>query len=135
MPFTAAYQTYIFNWAFRNTAAPASVATVYLGLSTADPLDDASGNAEPAGFAYARQAIAFDAPASVNGVGTSGPNSANIVFPTATGGAWGLITHGTLWDALTLGNMIAYVQWAIAQNIADGNTFAVAAADLVPLIR
>ena len=34
-------------------------ATVYLGLSTADPTDDASGLAEPSGNGYARESIAF----------------------------------------------------------------------------
>lgn len=45
-------------------AAYTPPATVYLGFSTADPTDDASGIAEPAGGNYGRKAIAFDAAAS-----------------------------------------------------------------------
>ena len=64
--------------------------TVYVGLSTADPTDDASGNAEPSGNAYARVAhSAWDAATS-----RATENTGTCTFPQATG-SWGTITHWT----------------------------------------
>lgn len=40
-----------------NKSAYTPPTTVYVGLSTADPGDDGTGLAEPAGNGYARQAI------------------------------------------------------------------------------
>ena len=45
-------------------AAYAPPGTVYLGLSTADPGDDAAGLAEPVGGGYGRIAITFGAAAA-----------------------------------------------------------------------
>lgn len=67
--------------------------TVYLGLSTADPLDDGSGIAEPAtADGYAR--VNIGATSSVgwsiaNGVAS---NTTAIEFPEAAA-SWGTITH------------------------------------------
>ena len=79
--------------------------TIYVGLSTTDPLDNASGLAEPAGNAYARvETFASDWNAAS---GSSLDNASDIVFPKATGG-WGTITHFALFDAATGGNMLAH---------------------------
>src|SRR5690606_40337569 len=71
----------------------ASRPTIYVALSTADPLEDGSGVAEPAGNGYARAATT---PADWNDATLADPsviNNANaIAFPQATG-AWGTITH------------------------------------------
>ncbi len=61
---------------------------LYVGLSTADPLDDASGIAEPSGFAYARvNHDSWDA-----AVTRATENSGTVSFPEATG-SWGTVTH------------------------------------------
>jgi len=79
--------------------------TVYIGLSTADPTDDASGLAEPSGNNYARVTTSgSDWDASAAGA-TS--NAAAITFPKASG-SWGTVTHFALFDAVTSGNMLAY---------------------------
>jgi len=96
-------------------------ATVYLGLSTADPTDDASGLAEPSGNGYARQSIAFNAAAS-----RKVENTAQVSFPQATG-AWGTITHWALFDAVSAGNMLAHGSLATSKSIVSGNTASVAA--------
>ena len=127
-------QEALYNWMLNNTAMPATVATVYIGLSTADPLDDASGLAEPADVAYARQPVTFGALASVNGVGTSGSNSAGLIFPTALA-PWGSITHGVLYDALVAGNMLEHWAWAVPKGIGIGDTYVVAISDLAVLFR
>jgi hypothetical protein len=69
---------------------------LYVGLSTADPTDDGSGNAEPSGNGYAR--VNFNTWATAASRATS--NSGAITFPQASGN-WGTITHVTLWDAST----------------------------------
>jgi len=91
--------------------------TCYVGLSTADPLDDASGNAEPVGMAYARVATAGgDWNASSAG---SISNNQDVTFPEATGD-WGTITHFTLWDAVAAGNMLAHGSLASSKHIESG---------------
>lgn len=79
--------------------------TIYVGLSTADPLDDSSGLAEPAGNGYARvQTSASDWNAASGG---SVANVNDIAFAQATG-SWGTITHFALFDAADGGNMLAH---------------------------
>lgn len=78
--------------------------TAYVGLSTADPGEDAAGLAEPVGNGYARVTTAgadWDAAAS-----GATANAAAITFPTASG-SWGTITHFAIFDASTSGNMLA----------------------------
>lgn len=123
----------IVEWLCKASDMPSSPATVYLALSTADPLDDASGIAEPSG-GYARQSITFGTVSSTNGVGTSVSNNANVVFPIATGD-WGSITHGALYDAASGGNMLSYWQWTASKLIETGDTWVLASGDLTPLVR
>ncbi|MBE3036627.1 MAG: hypothetical protein IMZ70_06065, partial [Candidatus Atribacteria bacterium] len=73
--------------------------TIYVGLSTADPLDDASGLAEPADT-YVRVACA-----AWSRVGNEVDNDATVEFPEAAG-AWGTVTHFALFDALAAGNLL-----------------------------
>ena len=88
-------------------AAYTAPANVYVSLSTADPTDDASGNAEPVGGSYARVTVANNAtnwPASSSGAKANGTA---VQFPTATG-SWGTVTHFAIWDAATVGNMLMH---------------------------
>ena len=94
----------------------------YIGLSTADITDDASGNAEPAGGSYARQQIQ-----------TTGWNSAAsraitnngvITFPQATGD-WGTITHWGIWNHVSdtaEANLLAHGALSNSQVVVNGNT-------------
>lgn len=101
--------------------------TIYVALSTADPLDDASELAEPAGNAYARvQTSASDWNAASDG---SLDNSNNIIFPQATGN-WGTISHFALFDAATGGNMLAYGALSQPHTIDSGKTVRFASGDL-----
>lgn len=106
------------------SAAYTPPATVYLGLSTADPLDDASGLAEPSGNGYSRKAITFGAAAS-----REVAQSAEVSFDAATG-AWGTITHWALFDADTAGNMMAHGALGTSKEVVDGNTPSVAASEV-----
>ena len=95
-------------------------ATVYIGLSTADPLDTAAGLAEPVGNNYAREAITFAA-ASSRSVASSG----TITFNQASG-SWGTITHYAIFDALTNGNMLAHGSLSASKAVTTGNTPSIA---------
>jgi len=101
--------------------------TIYVGLSTADPIDDGSGLAEPIGNAYARaQTSASDWNASSNG---SLDNGSDITFSQATG-SWGTITHFTLFDAATAGNMLAHGALSQSKSIGESDTARFEAGDL-----
>lgn len=77
--------------------------TIYVGLSTADPGDDASGLAEPSGGSYARVATSGS---DWNAASSGAIDNANAVeFPQATA-SWGTITYVALFDASSGGNML-----------------------------
>lgn len=94
--------------------------TIYVGLSTADPLDNASGLAEPSGGSYQRVTTA---PADWNSASGGTLDNANaITFPQATGD-WGTITHFALFDASSGGNMLAHGSVSPEKAINTGQTF------------
>ena len=72
--------------------------TVYISLSTADILDDASGNAEPGAGAYAR--VAVNTTGWTTAASRAINNNATITFPKATA-SWGTITHYGIWNHAT----------------------------------
>ncbi|REK68007.1 MAG: hypothetical protein C6P35_03290 [Cohnella sp.] len=94
----------LLNQVFRNTAYTRPT-TVYVALYTSNPTAADTGT-EVSGGGYARQAVTFGAPTSVNGKQTIS-NSAVITFPTATA-PWGTITHVGIRDAATGGNLLYY---------------------------
>jgi len=101
--------------------------TIYVGLSTADPLDDGTGLAEPVGNGYARVATAAtDWSAASSGVTT---NATTITFPQATG-LWGTVTHFALFDASTGGNLLASGALTTAKSPDVGDTPSFAAGSL-----
>jgi hypothetical protein len=101
--------------------------TIWIGLSTADPTDDASGLAEPGGGSYARVETAAG---DWNVAGSRATSNANdITFPTAEEN-WGTITHIAGFDAATDGNMLFHDQLAASQAIDTDDTFVIPAGDL-----
>lgn len=101
--------------------------TIYMGLSTADPLDDASGLAEPSGNGYARvQTSTSDWNAASSG---SLDNANNITFAQATGD-WGTITHFALFDAATGSNMLAHGALIYSKAVDSSDTVGFEAGDL-----
>ncbi len=99
---------------------------IYISLSTADPLDDASGLAEPgAPEAYARVVCnTWDVAAN-----RATENTAAVQFPEATG-AWGTITHFGIHDHLTAGNMLAHGSFTTPRAIVNGQTLTLAAGEI-----
>jgi hypothetical protein len=101
--------------------------SIYVGLSTADPADDAAGLAEPSGNAYARVATSGADWNTASG-GTI-DNANEISFPEA-GGSWGTLTHFALFDAASGGNMLAHGSLSISKIISSGDTAKFSAGDL-----
>ena len=97
----------------------------FLALYTAAP-SDAGGGTEVTGGGYARQAIAFDAAATPGGT-TS--NTAAVEF-TATGAAYGTVTHIGIFDASTGGNLLWHGAMTASRTIGDGDTLVFAAGDV-----
>lgn len=116
---------HVFNVAF---TAPS---TLYIFLSTADPLDDASGIAEPSGNNYARETIAFNAAAS-----RKVENTSLITFNQATGGSWGDITHWGICDHLTNAtwgtnvSLLAHGAFLSTKTVSDGKQPTIAAQEV-----
>jgi len=112
---TGAMSTYLANKLLDHllkTAAYTAPTHIYVGLSTANPTDDASGVAEPAAANYSRVICdVWDAAAS----GAS-ENTSAITMPTASG-SWGTITHAFLSDAASGGNMLIYGAVAPSQPV------------------
>lgn len=101
--------------------------TIFVALSTADPLDDASGFAEPTGNAYTR----VETSASDWDIASGGflDNANDIIFPKATG-SWGIVTHFALFDAATGGNMLAHGALSQSKAIDSAYTAIFDAGDL-----
>lgn len=105
----------------RNQAYTPS-ATPYLALLTA--YTDDSTLTEVSGTAYARQAIAFDAPS--NG---ASQNTATVTFPEA-GSNWGTVTHLAIYSASSGGNLLARGTLTASKAVDSGKTFRILAGDL-----
>ena len=95
--------------------------TVYLSLYTSNPDEDDSGT-EVSGNGYARIAVDFNA---ASGGSATGPDAVKEF--TASGGAFGTVTHFGLHDASTSGNLIYYGALTASKTIADGDTLRFAA--------
>ena len=107
------------------TGAWSVPANIYVALSTADPLDDGSGIAEPSGGSYARVVMnAWDAAAS-----RATENTNKITFPQATGN-WGTITHWAIFDAITGGNFLAHGDFAVSKTCPTGTNLYIDVGDI-----
>ena len=102
-----------------------SAPDTYIGLSTAAILDDASGNAEPAGGSYARKQIL---PAAWNNAASRAiQNNGAITFPQATA-SWGTLTHWGIWNHVSDEaevNLLVHGELPAPQIINSGNVFSV----------
>ena len=105
----------LMDWLMTGGAATRPTAW-YVGLHTGSPADDDSGADEISGNGYSRQAIAVNASS-----GGTTSNNANITF-TASGGDWGTISHISVYDASTAGNLLWHGAMSASKTIADGDT-------------
>jgi hypothetical protein len=110
MSFTNTFEAFTTNSATRPTAW-------YTALYTVAP-DDTGGGTEVSGGGYARQATAFTVS------GNTATNSAAEEWPVATAG------YGTVVDASSGGNLLAYANLTASKTIDTGDVFRIPAGDL-----
>lgn len=106
-----------------SNSAYTSPTTVYVGLYTSSPNDDDSGT-ECSGGAYARQSASFAAAS-----GGSASTNATITFPAATSN-WGTITHVSIHDAASSGNLLFHGAVTSSKTIETGDTFQISSGNL-----
>lgn len=106
------------------TAAYTAPSNVYVGLHTGSPLDDNSGANEITGNGYTRKVASFAAAAS-----GSASTDATITFDAATGN-WGTITHISLYDASSSGNLLFHGAVTTSKTIETGDTFQISTGNL-----
>lgn len=94
-----------------NYIAPA---TAYIALHTADPTANALAATEVSGAWYARQAAAFAA----QSVAGQTSNSAAINYNPVSSGPV-TVTHFSVWDDSTLGNMLYYGPLAASKTFSN----------------
>ena len=123
MSFSNSAETLVLNWLL--TAGSATRPTEwYLALFTSNPDEDGSGTeVTTSGTAYARQTAAFTVS------GNTASNNAAIEFPTATV-SYGTVSHVSVYDASTGGNLIAYAALSTAKVIDTGDVLRVPTGDL-----
>lgn len=97
----------------------------YLGLHTGSPLDDDSGANEisTSGTGYGRQTIGFTV------TNDTASNNATITFSAATSN-WGTVSHISVYDAATAGNLLFHGAVTTSKTIETGDTFQVSASNL-----
>ncbi len=105
--------------------------TAYVALYTALPTDVSASGTEVTGGAYARKVTAAaDWAAAASPAGTLS-NAAVITFVTPTA-SWGTVVGFALYDALTVGNELAWADLTTSQAVGTGNvvSFAIGALTL-----
>jgi hypothetical protein len=107
-------------------------ATVYVALFLAgNGLEENEPSSEVIGNGYTRMPVTLVA--SVDGYTT---NDADIVFPDASGGSWGIITYAAIVDHPTNMdwglnvNVLLQAPLRVAKTIGDGDTFRIPASSL-----
>jgi hypothetical protein len=91
----------------------------WVALHTADPTE-VGATAEASGSSYARAQVNA-ATANWSGTGDTAANVSAITFPTLSG-ALGPITHWSIADASTAGNVLYYGSFATPRTYASGDT-------------
>jgi hypothetical protein len=126
MSFTQRTAAALLNSLLSNTSdfgALASAPSIHVGLSTSTPAEDGTNVTEPVGNNYAR--VAVPGPANWDAATDADPSVADntnvITFPTPSG-SWGTVTHFVIFDALTLGNVIASGALTTSRAINNGDS-------------
>jgi hypothetical protein len=108
-----------------------SPANVFIALHTANPTDAGTG-AEVSGGAYARVSLAATtanfsgtqgAGTTTASTGTGGQitNNVAITFTAPSGGNWGTVTHFSMRDQITGGNLLMYGALSTPRTINSGD--------------
>ena len=118
-------ESQVIKWLMTNAAITRPSAW-YVALHTADPTETGAVG-ELSGNGYARQSATFTE--DTNGLVD---NDADVVFGPNTGSNWGLVSHVSVWDALTTGNCLfkGALSSSVTININDSLKIAAGALDL-----
>lgn len=112
----------------------AGYATLHVGLSSTTPTDAGGNVTEPSGGGYARVATAAaDWGAASGSAPATKANTAVLTFPTATADwlAGANLTHFVMYDAASLGNVVAFGALGTSKPVLTDDTASFAAGDLV----
>jgi hypothetical protein len=100
----------------------------YLALYTT-ATSDAGGGTEVTGGSYARELVDENGGtsptwnlATVAGTAYRVDNAADVTFTQATA-SWGTVTHTSVMDAVTSGNMLAHGALTSSKTVDSGDTF------------
>ena len=117
MPFSNYWRNHLLGHAFnKEVFAPLDVYCV--GLSSAEPLRDASGLAEPSGGGYVRIATSASDWTDVSGGDIHNLDTIYLAEATVN---WGWVYYFVLFDALTGGNMLVYGALTAGVDISAGD--------------
>lgn len=128
---------------FRGTQLPLA-SNLFIALHTADPTDAATGGTEVTTAAwpsYARQTVgtplssAWTASSSEEGGGKQITNANTINFPANNGAGSVVVTHFSIWDAASGGNMWAHAALTAAKTIDPTDIFSAIPGSLRVIVR
>lgn len=114
----------VLDWMMTTGAATRPTAW-FVALYTAAP-SDSGGGSEVATGGYTRKSVTFSA-ASTPGGTTS---NSGVVTWTATGAAFGTVTHVGIFDASTAGNLLWQGALSASKTVNDGDTIQFSAGNL-----
>ena len=113
---------------FRGAAYP-SITGTFIALHTANPADTGANEVNTTQWpAYVRQdAAKGGAVASgwIAGVDGLTKNAQQLIFPVYNGAAALTVTHFSVWDAATGGNMLVYAPLTTTRTVQTGDVFVV----------
>lgn len=107
----------------------ASPDNIFVALFTTAP-SDSGGGTEVSGSGYSREVVEFSPAHATNGTASS---SDSVSF-TASGGAWGTVTHVALFDAVTDGNMLFHGAIDTPRTVNDGQTLVFDVAEITVIL-
>ncbi len=118
----------VINHFFRNQSVSAP-SSHYLALFVADPTDVTATalTNEVSGSWYARKTVAFESPSDATDVVTA--NTAAVTFDAVTTAAV-TVSHWGIFDASTVGNLLASGEFTTAKVLNVDDVFVVNAGDL-----
>lgn len=118
----------LLKWLFTTSALGTRPTEWYVALHNGDPTLDGSAN-ESTDANYARQAVTFTATQPSTGLPWEVTNDADVTFPASA--APEVITHVTVFDALTGGNALAIFELPVARAIDTNGSFSIPLNELV----
>jgi hypothetical protein len=114
----------ILDWTMTTGSATRPTAW-YVALYTAAP-SDSGGGTEVSTGGYARKAVTFSAASSPGGT----TSNSGVVTWTASGAAYGTVTHIGIFDAVTTGNLLWHGALTASKTVNDGDTLEFSAGNI-----